>query len=118
MFRKLKKRAAADAAAASTLILILGFLIVLYILFLPPEDRAELLKDNDTTAGESEAEYLVLLSESPKRLVPAEKQEFNKYFSAVTIYLGEEGVRIKEKNNLYTKRALFSSKKFSIEFLC
>ncbi|MBW2996101.1 hypothetical protein KY332_02240 [Candidatus Woesearchaeota archaeon] len=117
MFKLKKKGVAPDASAAAALIAIIGFLIVLYILFIPPEEREKILLDEEELA-EKEAEEIskILLSESPQRLFPAEKREFEQYFSAINIYVGEEGMELKKADSLYVFRTLFTKRKINISF--
>jgi hypothetical protein len=117
MLFKSKKRGAADASAAAALIAIIGGLIVLYILFLPPEEREKVLDlDEENGVSNGEDDLSILLEESPKRLFPAEKKEFEQLFSAVTIYVGEEGREVKRVNTLYATRGLFRNNQKNISF--
>jgi hypothetical protein len=117
MFKLKKKGAAPDASAAAALIAIIGFLIVLYILFIPPEEREKILEDEDEIDGrEAEEISKILLSESPQRLFPAEKREFEQDFSAVNIYVGEEGMELKKVDSLYIYRTLFTKRKINVSF--
>ena len=118
MFLKLKK-GQGDASAAATLIAIIGALIVLYIMFLPPEERAELLEDEDEGVvkwWEEKGRNLTLLSVSPERLYPVEEREFERFFSPVNIFIGEEGIVLKSIDSLYAKRSLFSKKEENFSF--
>ena len=65
----MKKRADGAPAAATLLAIIMG-LIVLYVLFIPPAERAKLLGDDSTTTsmGSTTTKGLVLLKESPGRV--------------------------------------------------
>jgi len=117
MFFKSKKGVEVSASAAAALIAIIGALIVLYILFLPPEERAKILEETEEQGGVSgEEELTLLLTESPKRLLPVEKKEFEKLFPSVNIYVGEKGIKLKEVDSLYVSRSLFSSEKANITF--
>ncbi|MBR9691850.1 hypothetical protein GOV06_03605 [Candidatus Woesearchaeota archaeon] len=117
MLFKLKRKAASDASAAAALIFIIGALIVLFILLLSPEERAKVLDlENETIVGADEEDTSILLSESPKRLFPVDDKEFERLFSAVNIYVAEEGTELKRVDSLYVKKSLFTSKKVNISF--
>ncbi|MEE9525225.1 MAG: hypothetical protein V3V78_01300, partial [Candidatus Woesearchaeota archaeon] len=115
MFFK-NKKGGADASAAAALIGVITFLIILYILFIPPEEREKILGDEEDLRGVEEGETKILLSESPERLLPAEKRGFEKLFSAITVYVGEEGIKLKEINTLEVSRTIFNNRKIAISF--
>ncbi|MBD3354631.1 hypothetical protein GF361_01440 [Candidatus Woesearchaeota archaeon] len=118
MFSKLKKKAQGNnASAAAVLIALIGLFIILYILLIPPEEREKILGEDELEeAKEKGKEIDILLSESPGRLFPAEKREFEKSFPAVSIYVGEEGMELKKLNSLYTSRSLFRNNQNNITF--
>ncbi len=82
---------AIDAGGAANLLIIIALVLVLYILFLPPESREELLEDNVSGSTGSELEELanVLLLETIGTVdyIPSEYDEHdinNIYLSAQT----------------------------------
>ena len=112
-----RRKAQASGAAAATLVAIIAALIILYILALSPEEREKILEGEEgTSGGTSESAKDILLSESPGRLTPAAVNEFEKTFSPVTVFIGEEAVQLKKKDSLYIKSTLFSKKKESLTF--
>ncbi len=117
MFSKLKKKAQGNASAAAVLIALIGLFIILYILLIPPEEREKILGEDELEKTKEAGEKMnILLSESPGRLFPAEKREFEQSFPAVSIYVGEEGMELKKLDSLYAGRSLFSSNKNNISF--
>jgi len=84
-----KKRAGADAGAATTLILIITVILVLYILFIPPDLREELL-ENGTASSETSNAFKdgnLLLNEDIGTLRYSNDE--NKEYKIGNIYLYE-----------------------------
>ena len=76
-----KKAQGTSAASATGFIALVVGLIILYIIFLPPEERAELLGENETVEEEEEevseeAEENILLLEYPGRLDYLKEKEY------------------------------------------
>ena len=118
MLFKSKRKAAYDASAAAALIAIIGALIVLYILFIPPEERDKILGEDENGISDEETEegIKILLSESPKRLIPSEKVEFEQDFTPININVDEEGIELKSIDSLYASRSIVSNKQAEFEF--
>jgi len=113
----MKKRADGAPAAATLLAIIMG-LIVLYVLFIPPAERAKLLGDDSTTTsmGSTTTKGLVLLKESPGRVdfLPEDTNEHA--LPAVYIFIKKEGAVFGQKPLTLIKNSLFSSKSENIYF--
>ena len=113
-------KAQASGAAAATLVAIIAALIVIYLLALSPEERGKILDGTDTGSRTSEPLIKkgteILLSESPGRMYPVAVKEFQKDFSPVNLFIGEEAVELKRKDNLFLQRSLFSKKREKIIF--
>lgn len=80
LMRYLAKRGAdkiQTGGPASTLIGIMTLIFVLYILFLPPDERRELLERNETSDGRNTALGTLLLDETPGRLEYTDKGVFD-----------------------------------------
>jgi len=76
-----KKAQSTSAASATGFIALVVGLIILYIIFLPPEERAELLGENETIEEENgvvsvETEENILLLEYPGRLDYLKEKEY------------------------------------------
>jgi len=76
-----KKAQGTSAASATGFIALVVGLIILYIIFLPPEERAELLGENETIEEENgvvsvETEENILLLEYPGRLDYLKEKEY------------------------------------------
>ena len=76
-----KKAQGTSAASATGFIALVVGLIILYIIFLPPEERAKLLGENETVEEEEEevseeAEENILLLEYPGRLDYLKEKEY------------------------------------------
>ncbi len=117
---QIKKRAkkAEGAPAAATLLAIIMGLIVLYVLFIPPAERAKLLGEDSTAAVStgSLAKGLVLLKESPGRIdfLPEDTNEHA--LPAVYIFIKKEGAVFGQKPLAIVKNSLFSSRSENIYF--
>jgi len=111
------KKSQAVASGAATLIAIIAGLIILYILFLPPSEREELLDDEDTEDEKlAEENISIIFSEAPKRLFPTDVAEFEQELPSVLIYVGEEAVELKKEETVYVSKSLFKETKDNVTF--
>ena len=111
---------------AATLVAIITLLIVLYILFIPPESREQLLGLNDsgTISGSSSVvngshynKSLALSCEGiPGRVDFLSQKEFEHNIPATTVMTKTSAGIIKEVGNVYVKDALFSEKVENMSF--
>lgn len=107
----------AQGANAAVLVAIIAGLIILYILFLPSEERMELLGENDTDDdnGDVEGEDM-LLSEQPGRFQHLAKDEVEHPIPTVNLYTREEADVIKELSSIYAKNAWFDKLSRDVNF--
>ncbi len=96
------------AGGAAALVILVGLVIILYILFLPPADRAALL---DEINGSSYSSTITvqedfLLNEHPRTLYPDLQDVITHELNTVTLYSNKNDVLLKEYNSIY----VFSSK--------
>ncbi|MEK6920344.1 MAG: hypothetical protein AABX82_00560 [Nanoarchaeota archaeon] len=121
------KRKAQSASSAATLVVLIAGFILLYILFLPAEDREALLQDEytypssyDSDSGSSGTgstadpqETVIsllgepLLSESPGRVYYLQESSYEHELSAVNLYTSTESAVLFSPDSLYVKNGIF-----------
>ncbi len=117
--RQNKKGQSVDGRYIAVLVILIAFFIVLYVLFVPPEQRNELLNQNiagvspgtATTAGGEE-----LLAVSPGDLAPRKDTGQEHQMSAVNIFVKITPKIITLAQNLVVKSGWFSQQKPSVTF--
>lgn len=91
--------------------------MILYILFLPPADRQDLLQGTATTTGTtSTASSKTLLLEKPGTLTYFSSSEKDYDFPAFTINTEKKGQIIKSKSSLYVKNSVFDKIEEDVDF--
>ncbi|MEK6940489.1 MAG: hypothetical protein AABW49_01145 [Nanoarchaeota archaeon] len=98
-----------DVAA---LVLLIGLFILLYVLLLPPSDRAALLGEDGTTVdkdGESNDKGLTLLSAVPGDLSSFDKSEIVKELATATLFTKSESVVTNLATGISVSKTPFSS---------
>lgn len=106
----------AQGVNAAVLVAIIAGLIILYILFLPSEERIELLGENVSEEGEEEEEENVLLSEKPGRFQHLAREEVEHPIPTVNLYTREEAIVLKELSSVYVKNAWFDKESKEMNF--
>ncbi len=125
----MKKRGqTGSGTGAATLVAVITLLIVLYILFIPPESREELLGLNETTDDDSSTtsdgtkfkpynKTLTMACEGiPGRVDYLAQKEVEHNIPATTIMTKTSAAIIKEVRSLYVKDSLFSDSMDNITF--
>jgi hypothetical protein len=114
----IKKRG--QAMAAATLIAIIAGLIVLYLLFLPPAEREQILggtgSEGASGQGHEGAETILFELPGPKSFIPEKEKTFEKYLPNVNLLIFEEGTVLKNANSLFASKSLFSESIGKIDF--
>ncbi len=130
---KIIQRKAQSASSAATLIVLIAGFILLYILFLPAEDREALLGDGSyvypdgspststtgTTSPATAAAALVtetILSESPGRIYYLQESSFEHSISAVNLYTLTEATVLFSQDSLYIKNGMFDELSRNLTF--
>ncbi len=120
------RRKGQSGTGTATLITIIAALIILYILFIPPAERAKLLgddnetvteKDKDTAKKTEELENETLLLEYPGSITYQQSSR-KEYADFPTVYLSSQttsGV-IGEANAIFVERNIFKEKTESVRF--
>jgi hypothetical protein len=117
----ISKKGQDSAAGAAGLVMFMGFLIIVYMLVIPPADRNELLGINDTeddaNNGNSEGNgQATLLLESPGSLYSAKQKNFEHPLSQVVLSSQSEARVLFEKPSLYLMSSKLDSKTDTIHF--
>ncbi len=116
-----KKAQGTSAASATGFIALVVGLIILYIIFLPPEERAELLGENETVAGEEkevsvEDEESILLLEYPGRIDYLKEKEYEHDISAFKLYKTINAQELDTINPFIIRHGLFDEVKKEVPF--
>ncbi len=116
-----KKAQGTSAASATGFIALVVGLIILYIIFLPPEERAELLGENETVAEEEkevsvEDEESILLLEYPGRIDYLKEKEYEHDISAFKLYKTINAQELDTINPFIIRHGLFDEVKKEVPF--
>ncbi len=119
MFKK--KGQSANAAGAAVLILIIMLVIIMYVLFLPPSDREELLRGNETEENGDKENILeenesILLEEQPGRLDYIAEREYEHNIPSFFLYKTTNAVELKKINPFVVRNAVFDRKSYNTTF--
>lgn len=117
----MRKRGAGgnSASGAAILIVIVAVIFLLYILMLPPEDRADLLgEDNRSNSEEitSSGFNKTLLKENIGRLDYLRSDYRERDLPSFRIYSQKEGTILKTLNSVYVKNAIGDKKYYNVTF--
>jgi hypothetical protein len=111
-----------QAAGAAVLVAIIAAMILVFIVLVNPEERADIL-DGDTSGSGSGAEEIEgararvnLLTESPGRIDFLAHNEIEHPLPTVNIFTKTESEIIVEKNSVYSARSVFSEEKDNFKF--
>ena len=108
-----------SAASATGFIALVVGLIILYIIFLPPEERAELLGENETVEDEEnasvEAEENILMLEYPGRIDYLKEKEYEHDISAFHLYKTINAQELDTINPFIIRHGLFDEVKKVVE---
>ncbi len=112
---------AQGASHAATLIIFVGMMIVIYILMLSPEDRADLLNDTNSSNGGStgpggEDNITILLDESPGSLFPTEQTSFDHPLSQLILSAASEDNLLLSQPSLYIMTSKMNKKTEPLQF--
>ncbi|NQV91690.1 hypothetical protein HQ489_04410 [Candidatus Woesearchaeota archaeon] len=113
-----------QAAGAAVLLAIIAGLLVMFILFIPPADRAELLGDGDSTtttsSGTSTTTKTVpektLLIANPGKLDYISQKEIEHPLPVTTVFTKTEPKLIGEKPTAYAKNGAFTEETSDLTF--
>jgi len=116
--------AISSGTGAASLIAVIGLLIVLYILFLPPESRQELLGENttsssggSTTTATVTAFNRTLVSVNPGRIDYTAELEVDHNIPSVNLISRQSGNVLEEIDALRVTRSLFTEQVGNMTFM-
>ena len=93
---------------AAVLVAILAALIVIYIIFLPSDERMDIIGENDTHGGDDDnGEEKVLLEDEEMIMEVIGQDEIDHDLPSVNLYENEEANVLREENTIYVKNGLF-----------
>ncbi len=112
------KRAQREGAAVAILIIVIALFMTFYILFIPPEERNQLLQQgSNLTSGDGlYAGQIELLAESPGEVTPTTEFAAVHSIPSVNIFLKEEPQIISLAQSLAVEKGLFSSSNPTLKF--
>ncbi|MBU0456574.1 MAG: hypothetical protein ABH824_00925 [Nanoarchaeota archaeon] len=115
------KRGQSAAGAAVLLAIIAGF-IVMFIILIPPQERAKLLDgDNETVVSNKNIDIAVpiknLLTVSPGRIDYLAQKEIEHPLPVINIFTRTEAKVLAEKNFAYAKKGVFSEETSELSFV-
>lgn len=100
-------------------IFLIIIILVVYILFLPPDDRADLLEQNRTYLyGEEDPKdkITVIMTEEPGRLSNVAEDEIIKDFPSFSLFTRTDATSLLDFDSIYIKKSLFEEQKGNISF--
>ena len=111
-------RKAQGGMSAAILVAIIAAVIVLYILFLPSEERMDLLNitEEKENGGEDEISENVLLLEYPREMVHFGEKIIEHNIDSVNLYIKKEDSVLKQVDSAYIKNGWFDKKTKDIDF--
>ena len=108
---------AQSGSSAAILIAVIAAMILLYVLFLPPEERARILDDTNGNAGSKiNSTNSILLKEFPGRLDLLKKRTIEHKISSFSLVSVTESKLIKDLNSVYAEKSDFSEKPLTLQF--
>lgn len=116
-----KKRGQADASNAAALVALIAALIVLYIMFLPPDIRYDLLQGNDSGSGSNasssaKAYNRTLLDVVPGKLSYVSAAKETHLIPNFRLYKTTSASVLKAENPFYVKKGWFDEKRKVVTF--
>ncbi len=115
-FPTCNQRAQISGTGAAVLVLIIAALIVLYILFLPPEVREEILEGDGSTRPGVPSGQEVLLLESPGRLDSISQRTIEHSMPSVQLYSTTNAQLLHTVPSLYVKNGWFDKVEENVTF--
>jgi len=111
------KKGQKEGGAIAVILILIAFFMVLYILFIPPEDRNRLLDNTGTSSGISNSKDLVeLLAESPGLLSPNSEAGTRHSMQEINLFVKTEPRLEEISQNMVVKNGLFSKSSPNAKF--
>lgn len=113
----MKKGQANPANYIALLIFVIGISLIVYILMLPPIDRAELLEQNRTVKGDGKKDLVtVLMTKEPGTLSNVADTEIINDLPSFTLFSRTDSSVLTEFQAIYVKKSLFEEQSRNISF--
>ncbi|NTV23522.1 MAG: hypothetical protein HGA85_04065 [Nanoarchaeota archaeon] len=100
----------------SLLIFVIGLSLIIYILMLPPSDRADLLEQNRTSLTGEKDQITVLMSREPGTLTNLALDELDRDLPGFTLSSKTDAKILMEFDSIYVKKSLFEESMRNISF--
>ncbi len=99
------------------LIFIIGLVLVMYILFLPPEDRADLLEQNRTGSADGEKDDVtIIMTKEPGRISNIAEEEIVQDIPSFSLFTRTDAGVIEEYDSIDIQKSLFEEVKRNLTF--
>jgi hypothetical protein len=99
------------------LIFIIGMSMIIYIMFLPPADRAELLEQNRTYLDDGKKDTITeLLEKEPGRLSNIAEDVVIRDLPAFNLYTRTDATKLIELDSIYIKKSLYEEQVWNTTF--
>jgi hypothetical protein len=108
-----------NAGSAAIFVIIITVMVILYLVFLPPEDRANLLGESSSGSGNGGVGSNVkqiLFSQSPGQLQPPGSNIVEHTMPAFMVFTTTNTAELKSVSNIYVKNSAFSDSFEEVEF--
>ncbi len=113
----INKRAAGEGASIAVIMFVIALFMVLYILFIPPEERARLLNTkSEEVNDQSTRELTELLAISPGTLSPQREFGESHPIPSINLFVKTEPVLEQLAQNLVIKKGIFSRSSPKLKF--
>ena len=101
------RKGQADATSASALIAVIAALIIIYLLFLPPDVRDDLISPNKTNESEntSASNNLTLLLENPQHISYVSQTEYEHSIPVFSLFKTTNSINLVTENPFYIKNS-------------
>ena len=104
------------AMNAAVLIAVISALIILYILFLPSNDRLDIIGENDSTTHFGASKANVLVEDSAVTMQHFSEDAIEHTMPSLTLFSTTTATTVKEVASLYVKKSDFSEQSRDIDF--
>jgi hypothetical protein len=101
---------------AALLVFVIGLALIIYILMLPPSERALILDQNKTTIGGEKDYITVIMTKEPGTLSNIADTEIIKDLPAFSIYSRTDTESLLDFDSVYVKKSLFEEQARNLSF--
>jgi len=100
------------------LIFVIGLILIIYILFLPPDDRADLLEQERTGDEEDDVkdEITILLTKEPGRLSNIAEDVIIQDLPSFNLFTRTDATNLLDFDSIYIKKSLFEEQDRKVSF--